>query len=104
MLNAVQSANAFALFLKSQRKWAGPPLSEESRVAFAKRLKAFDYEAKHVLPHGNYLVNLGNPDADVREKSYACFVDELKRCEALGLTLFNFQYVRHLYPCADIPC
>ncbi|KZV71947.1 AP endonuclease [Peniophora sp. CONT] len=83
-------ANAFALFLKSQRKWVGPPQSEESRLAFVERLKAFGYEAKHVLPHGNYLVNMGNPDAEVREKSYACFVDELKRCEALGLTLFNF--------------
>ncbi|VDB83335.1 unnamed protein product [Peniophora sp. CBMAI 1063] len=91
VLNAASiGANAFALFLKSQRKWAGPPLSEDSRATFTERLKSFGYEAKHVLPHGNYLVNMGNPDADVREKSYACFVDELKRCEALELTLFNF--------------
>lgn len=66
-------------------------------MAFIERLKAFGYEARHVLPHGNYLVNMGNPDAEVREKSYACFVDELKRCEALGLTLFNFQYVQWLH-------
>ena len=28
-----------------------------------------------------------------REKSYVCFLDDLKRCEELGLQLYNFQYV-----------
>ncbi|OCH92251.1 AP endonuclease [Obba rivulosa] len=42
------------------------------------------------MPHGNYLVNLGNPDDEKREKSYQCFLDDLKRCQALGLHLYNF--------------
>lgn len=58
-------ATAFALFLKSQRKWSSAPLADDSVVAFKRRLREFGYEPKHVLPHGNYLVNLGNPDAYV---------------------------------------
>ena len=30
--------------------------------------------------------------SDKRQKSYDCFLDDLKRCEQLGLTLYNFQY------------
>ena len=55
-------ANAFAIFLKSQRKWESNALKEESITKFKARMKAFGYSASHVLPHGSYLVNLGNPD------------------------------------------
>jgi AP endonuclease-1 len=57
-----QSANAFALFLKSQRKWTAPPLSEFSIREFKARMQMFDYESRHVVPHGSYLINLANPD------------------------------------------
>ncbi|KAF8343392.1 AP endonuclease [Amanita rubescens] len=91
VLNAAAiGANAFALFLKSQRKWNGPPLTEESISLFKSRLKRYDYATSVILPHGSYLVNLGNPDAAKREKSYECFIDDLKRCEQLGLELYNF--------------
>ncbi|KAF6742669.1 xylose isomerase-like protein [Ephemerocybe angulata] len=91
VLNAAAiGANAFALFLKSQRKWEGPPLSASSIRLFKERMKEYGYESKHVLPHGNYLINLGNPDAAKRAKSYECFVDDLRRCEALGLKYYNF--------------
>jgi AP endonuclease-1 len=33
---------------------------------------------------------LGNPDQNIRKKSYDAFVKDLKRCEALGIKLFNF--------------
>ncbi|TFK33854.1 xylose isomerase-like protein [Crucibulum laeve] len=87
---AAIGANAFALFVKSQRKWNAPPLKQENIDAFKARMKEYGYTGDVVLPHGNYLVNLGNPDAEKREKSYDCFLDELKRCEQLGLKLFNF--------------
>ncbi|KAF5319096.1 hypothetical protein D9611_014086 [Ephemerocybe angulata] len=91
VLNAAAiGANAFALFLKSQRKWEAPPLSPSSIRLFKERMKEYGYDPKHVLPHGNYLVNLGNPDAAKRAKSYDCFVDDLRRCEALGLKYYNF--------------
>ena len=55
-------ANAFALFLKSQRKWTSPPLSDHSVLEFKKKMKELEYGNRAVLPHGSYLINLGNPD------------------------------------------
>lgn len=56
------SANAFAIFLKSQRKWESNALKDESIAKFKERMKTFGYSPAHILPHGSYLVNLGNPD------------------------------------------
>jgi len=46
--------------------------------------------AKHCLPHGSYLVNLAQSDKDKAAQAYDCFLDDLRRCEALGITLYNF--------------
>jgi AP endonuclease-1 len=94
--NSIQNAtkigaNAFALFLKSQRKWESPPLQDEHRDEFHARLKSHDYDAaKHVLPHGSYLINLAQPDKAKADQGYESFIDDLRRCEALGIRLYNF--------------
>lgn len=134
--------SAFALFLKSQRKWASPPLSPRSIALFKHRMKVCGFLALHrpfrssqpsldinilsvsfsslrqgllnathpyaaqqqlnfspetdVLVHGNYLVNLGNPDATKRKVSYDCFLDEIRRCGELGIRLLNIQCAVHL--------
>ena len=54
-------ATAFAIFTQSARKWSSPPISPSSAELFKARMKEFGYDAKHVLPHGNYLINLGSP-------------------------------------------
>lgn len=83
--------NSFALFLKSQRKWTSPPLAPEARDQFKAFCLEHKYDAaKHVLPHGSYLVNLAQADADKAEQAYSCFLDDLHRCEALGIKLYNF--------------
>lgn len=60
--NVFCSANAFALFVKSQRKWTSPLLTQESIELFKSRLSEFNYHPDLVLPHGSYLINIGNPD------------------------------------------
>ncbi|KAJ7829981.1 xylose isomerase-like protein [Mycena olivaceomarginata] len=87
---AAIGANSFALFVKSQRKWSSPPFSETTVSNFKARLTEHGYDPRHILPHGSYLINLGNPDAEKRQKSYDCFLDDLQRCESLGLLLYNF--------------
>ncbi|KAJ5414077.1 hypothetical protein N7509_000704 [Penicillium cosmopolitanum] len=83
--------NAFALFLKSQRKWDNPPLQDEHRDQFHKLCTEKNYDAaKYVLPHGSYLVNLAQPDKTKAKQAYTSFVDDLRRCEALGIKLYNF--------------
>ena len=36
-----------------------------------------------------------------RENSYKCFLDDLKRCEELGLELYNFQYASNFFFYSD---
>ncbi|KAL4820415.1 xylose isomerase-like protein [Aspergillus spinulosporus] len=96
VFNAVNNSkhiggNAFALFLKSQRKWDNPPLQDEHRDNFIKLCKEHDYDAaKYVLPHGSYLVNLAQEDEAKAKQAYDAFLDDLRRCEALGIKLYNF--------------
>lgn len=45
---------------------------------------------RHILPHGSYLVNLAQNDPDKAKQAYDAFIDDLKRCEALGIKLYNF--------------
>ncbi|KAH6665953.1 xylose isomerase-like protein [Halenospora varia] len=90
--NALQiGGNSFALFLKSQRKWASPPLAPEARDQFKAFCLEHKYDAaKHVLPHGSYLVNLAQAEPEKADQAYTCFLDDLQRCEALGIRLYNF--------------
>ena len=84
-------ANAFAVFLKSQRKWQSPPLAAAVAAEFRALATQHGYDAaKHVLPHGSYLVNLAQADTAKAEQAYDNFVDDLQRCEALGIRLYNF--------------
>jgi hypothetical protein len=48
---------------------------------------------RHVLPHGSYLVNLAQYDKAKAKQAYDSFLDDLHRCEALGIKLYNFQFV-----------
>ncbi|TGO64797.1 hypothetical protein BOTNAR_0084g00290 [Botryotinia narcissicola] len=89
--NSRIGGNAFALFLKSQRKWVNPPLASDARDQFKALCKERKYDAsKFVLPHCSYLVNLAQPDEEKAKQAYDCFLDDLKRCEELGIKLYNF--------------
>jgi hypothetical protein len=46
--------------------------------------------SRRILPHGSYLINLANNDAEKRQRSYLNFLDDLKRCEACHIGLYNF--------------
>ncbi|KAL2122909.1 hypothetical protein VTJ04DRAFT_3364 [Mycothermus thermophilus] len=90
--NSLQiGGNAFALFLKSQRKWVSPPLADDARTQFHALAKQHNYDAaRHVLPHGSYLVNLAQADKAKADQAYNSFLDDLQRCAALGIKLYNF--------------
>jgi AP endonuclease 1 len=84
-------ANAFALFLKSQRKWANPPIAPEAQDSFRALSKTHKFEVdRHCLPHGSYLVNLAQADEEKAAQAYNAFLDDLQRCESLGIRLYNF--------------
>lgn len=84
-------ANSFAMFLKNQRKWVSPDLKPEEVQEFQDRLKHYGYDpAKHILPHGSYLINLAQDDPERQKQAYDCFLDDLRRCEVLGIGRYNF--------------
>ncbi|RHZ63269.1 hypothetical protein Glove_330g68 [Diversispora epigaea] len=83
-------ANAFALFLRNQRTWKSTPLDPKVITAFRENCIENNYQPNCILPHGSYLINLGNPDKTKREKSYEAFLEDLRRCESLGIERYNF--------------
>ena len=89
-------AKAFALFTRNQRQWRSSPLSAKSITLFRERCAEFGFAPEHILPHDSYLINLGNPDAEGLTKSREAFLDEMRRCEQLGLKLLNFHPGSHL--------
>ena len=97
-------AKAFALFTKNQRQWVAKPLSEEGIANFKANLKKIGITPEHVLPHDSYLINLGHPEKEPLEKSRAAFLDELQRCEQLGLKLLNFHPGSHLKKSSEDDC
>ena len=97
-------AKAFALFTKNQRQWVARPLTDESINGFKANLATAGIAAKHVLPHDSYLINLGHPEAEPLAKSRNAFLDELQRCEQLGLPLLNFHPGSHLKKISEADC
>lgn len=89
-------AKAFALFTKNQRQWQSAPLSEKSIQQFRENCAQYGFTPEHILPHDSYLINLGHPQAEGLEKSRKAFLDEMQRCEQLGLKLLNFHPGSHL--------
>ncbi len=104
-LNAMNiGAKAFALFTKNQRQWAAKPLDTETIDKFKENLELSGILPKHVLPHDSYLINLGHPEIEKRDKSFNAFVDEVERCMLLGLDRLNFHPGSHLRKMSEEAC
>ena len=93
--NAI-GADAFALFTRNPSRWASKTISEKEAIAFKENCEKYGYTSDKILPHDSYLINLGAPEADKLEKSREAFLDEMQRCEQLGLTMLNFHPGSHL--------
>lgn len=82
--------NSFAMFLKSPRKWVSPQFTEEEIQKFKSNCKKYGYDAlTDVLPHGQYFINLANPEVEKAQKAYDSLIDDLRRCEQLGIGFYN---------------
>lgn len=90
------NATAFALFTKNQRQWHAPPLKPETIEQFKLNCEKYGFSKQQILPHDSYLINLGHPETEALKKSRAAFLDEMQRCEQLGITLLNFHPGSHL--------
>ncbi|TAL80170.1 MAG: deoxyribonuclease IV [Bacteroidetes bacterium] len=97
-------ARAFALFTKNQRQWFSNPLTKASIKLFRENCEKYDYKPFQILPHDSYLINLGHPEREPLEKSRASFLDEMERCEQLGLDRLNFHPGSHLKTISEEEC
>ena len=97
-------AKAFALFTKNQRQWFSKPLSGKSIALFYENCEKYGYEPHQILPHDSYLINLGHPEKEPLEKSRTAFLDEMQRCEQLGLDRLNFHPGSHLKKIPEEVC
>jgi len=82
------------IFVKNQRQWSAKPLTAEQVAAYhaAERATAL----APVVAHATYLLNLASPDKITRDKSIHCMIDELTRCETLGVTGLIFHPGAHM--------
>lgn len=97
-------ATAFALFTKNQRQWRAAPLSDETIAEFKAACEKYHFGPGQILPHDSYLINLGHPVEEALEKSRDAFIDEMTRCQQLGLTLLNFHPGSHLQQIPEEEC
>ncbi|WP_415902159.1 deoxyribonuclease IV [Neptuniibacter sp. QD29_5] len=104
-LNAKEiEANAFALFTKNQRRWVAKPLDSKTIASFKKNCAALNFKPEQILPHDSYLINLGHPEEEALLKSRDAFLDEMQRCEQLGLVYLNFHPGSHLRKISEEEC
>lgn len=73
---------AIQIFTKNASQWKAPRLTEEAITAFKNERSRTGIL---VVSHDAYLINLASPDADLRAKSQAAFLDEMERAEALEI-------------------
>lgn len=89
-------AKSFALFTRNQRQWASKPLTDTTITQFKENCRTGGYHPDIILPHDSYLINLGHPEKEALDKSRTAFLDEMQRCELLGLKYLNFHPGSHL--------
>lgn len=100
-------ARSFALFTRNPSRWVSKAISDKEARAFERNCRECGFTPDMILPHDSYLINLGSPDAEKLEKSRTAFLDEMRRCEQLGLTMLNFHpgsHMREIEPdrCLDL--
>jgi deoxyribonuclease-4 len=97
-------AKAFALFTKNQKQWKSPPLTEKNILFFKENCRKYGFRPENILPHDGYLINPGSPDEEMLKKSRDALLEEMQRCEQLGLTMLNFHPGAHLGRVSENDC
>ncbi|MDE5940642.1 MAG: deoxyribonuclease IV [Muribaculaceae bacterium] len=101
---AAMNMKAFALFTRNPSRWKAAPISQKEAEAFRENCRNLGFGPEVILPHDSFLINLGAPDPDKLELSRNAFLDEMQRCEQLGLTMLNFHPGSHLNQVSEQQC
>lgn len=101
---AAIGAKAFALFTGSSSRWVSKNISDKEAELFKSNCQANGYKPEVILPHDNFFINLGSPDPQKLHLSRKSFLDEMHRCEQLGLNMLNFHPGSYLNAIEPIDC
>jgi deoxyribonuclease-4 len=82
------------VFVKNNTQWIGTPLTPEDIRLFKKEQERTAINP--VVAHAAYLINLCARDPHTLKRSRRALIDELQRCEALGITALIFHPGAHL--------
>lgn len=71
------------IFTKNQQQWRVPPLEADSITGWRGACERLGF--CETVSHDSYLINLASPDAALRKKSIELFIEEIRRCDLLGI-------------------
>src|SRR5215213_5319500 len=74
---------ACQIFTKNERQWAAKPLDPAVIERFV--AKREETGIGHIISHDSYLINIASPDGTMWEKSRQALIEELRRCDTLGI-------------------
>ena len=97
-------ARAFAIFTGSSSRWISKEISDEEAALFKENCKLYGFKPEVILPHDNFLINLGSPEPKKLHLSKKSFLDEMRRCEKLGLKYLNFHPGSHVNEISEEEC
>ncbi len=88
MHHALLSAETFGMetvqvFTKNQQQWNCKPLEEDAISQWSEHRKRLKF--KKTVSHDSYLINLAATNPEFWRKSVELFIEELRRCELLGI-------------------
>jgi len=84
---------AMQIFTKSNRKWIENPLTDDQIKAF--KAAAKESEIKSIVVHAGYLINIASSTPRTAQESTKALLDEVRRCEELGLEYIIFHPGSH---------
>ncbi len=84
---------ALQVFTKNSNQWRSKPLTAEDVANY--KTAASKSNIFPVVAHDSYLINLCAQDRAILKKSREAFVDEIQRCDALGIPYLNFHPGAH---------
>jgi deoxyribonuclease IV len=87
-------ATALQVFTKNSNRWEAPPLTAEDAANYKTALSKSNIRS--VIAHDSYLINLCAADPAILEKSRKALIDEIRRCDTLGIGMLNFHPGAHM--------
>lgn len=109
VFNAPEAANeigakAFAIFTGSSNRWISKDIPDEVAELFKENCNKYGFTPDVILPHDNFLINLGSPDPQKLHLSKKSFLDDMRRCDKLGLKYLNFHPGSHVNEMTEEEC